>query len=84
MGANIATWVDTLVAALLLDNSRAFTIVFTEMVVGAAISLFVLIFLYKPYSKLILGAANYITHSKRGFAIFLGAILIMPLVLFLV
>ena len=43
MGANISTWVDTLVAALLLETPRAFTIVFTEMAVGAAISLFVLL-----------------------------------------
>jgi sodium-dependent phosphate cotransporter len=84
MGANISTWVDTLVAALLLDTPRAFTIVFTEMVVGASISLFVLIFLYKPYSAAIIGLANRITHSRRGFALFLGAILIVPLVMFLV
>ena len=84
MGANISTWVDTLVAALLLNAPRAFTIVFTEMVVGASISLFVLIFLYKPYSAVIIGLANRITQSKRGFALFLGVILIVPLVLFLV
>ncbi len=84
MGANIATWVDTLIASLLLDTPRAFTIVFTEMVVGTAISLFVLIFLYKPYSALIIRLANNITHSRRGFALFLGAIFIAPLVVFLV
>jgi solute carrier family 34 (sodium-dependent phosphate cotransporter) len=84
MGANISTWVDTLVAALLLNAPRAFTIVFTEMVVGASISLFVLIFLYKPYSAVIIGLANRITHSKRSFALFLGTIMIVPLVLFLV
>jgi hypothetical protein len=84
MGANISTWVDTLVAALLLDTPRAFTIVFTEMVVGGAVSLFVLVFLYKPYSAAIITLANHITHSKRGFAAFMGAILIVPLVLFLV
>jgi sodium-dependent phosphate cotransporter len=84
MGANISTWVDTLVAALLLNAPRAFTIVFTEMVVGASISLFVLIFLYKPYSAAIIALANRITQSKRGFALFLGVILIVPLVLFLV
>ena len=58
MGANISTWVDTLVAALLLDTPRAFTIVFTEMVVGARVSLFVLIFLYKPYSRAIIAAGQ--------------------------
>jgi hypothetical protein len=84
MGANISTWVDTLFAALLLGTPRAFTIVFTEMVVGGGVSLFVLIFLYKPYSRLILSTAHAITRSRRGFAIFLGAIMIVPLVLFLV
>lgn len=84
MGANISTWIDTLVAALLLNTPRAFTIVFTEMVVGASISLFVLIFIYKPYSAAILTVANHVTHSKRNFALFMGVILIIPLVLFLV
>lgn len=84
MGANISTWVDTLVAALLLDSPRAFTIVFTEMAVGASVSLFVLLFLYRPYSRLILAAARRVTHSQRDFAIFLGAIFLVPLVLFLI
>ena len=58
MGANIATWIDTLVAALLLDSPGAFTIVFTEMVAGAVVSLTVLFFLYRPYTALILGLAH--------------------------
>ncbi len=84
MGANITTWVDTMVAALLLENGRAFTIVFTQMVVGSGVSLFVLVFLYKPYSRLILSTAQRVTHSQRGFALFLGAIFLVPLVLFLI
>ena len=84
MGANISTWVDTLVAALLLDSPRAFTIVFTEMVIGATISLIVLVFFYRPYSRLILATAHRVTHSRKGFALFLGAIFLVPLVLFLV
>ncbi len=84
MGANISTWVDTLVAALLLNTPRAFTIVFTEMAVGGSVSLIVLLFFYKPYSRAILAAARAVTHSRRGFALFLGAILVVPLVLFLV
>jgi Na+/phosphate symporter len=83
MGANIATWVDTLFASLLLDTPRAFTIVFTEMVVGAAISLVVLVFLYEPYQRMILGIARRTTASRQGFAIFLAAILVMPVVLLL-
>ena len=84
MGANISTWVDTLVAALLLDSPRAFTIVFTEMVIGATISLIVLVFFYRPYSRLILATAHRVTHSRKGFALFLGAIFVVPLVLFFV
>jgi hypothetical protein len=84
MGANISTWVDTLVAALLLENPRAFTIVFTEMAVGATISLAVLFFLYKPYSRLILATARRVTHSQRGFAVFLGVILVVPAILFVI
>ena len=84
MGANISTWVDTLVAALLLENSRAFTIVFTEMAVGACFSLAVLLFVYKPYSDAILSLARQVTHTRRGFAVFLGAIFLVPAVLFLI
>ncbi|MEX1253207.1 MAG: hypothetical protein WEE64_02585 [Dehalococcoidia bacterium] len=81
MGANIATWIDTLFASLLLDTPHAFTIVFTQMVVGAAISLFVLIFLYGPYSRAILTLAHKATANRRGFVVFLSAILLMPLLL---
>ena len=44
----------------------------------------VLLFFYKPYSRAILATARRITHTRRGFALFLGAILLVPLVLFLV
>jgi hypothetical protein len=54
------------------------------MIVGCAVSLFVLIFLYKPYSRMILAGAHTITRNQRSFAIFLGAILLVPLVLFVI
>jgi Na+/phosphate symporter len=81
MGANIATWVDTLIAALLLDSPRAFTIVFTEMICGAAVSLTVLFVLYKPYTALILGTAHRVSSSRRNLAIFLGCLFAAPLLL---
>jgi sodium-dependent phosphate cotransporter len=84
MGANISTWVDTLIAAFLLENERAFTIVLTQMGAGACLSLGVLILLYKPYSRAVLNIARHVTHNRRGFAVFLGAIFIVPAVLFLV
>jgi len=78
MGANITTWIDTLFASLLLNTPRAFTIVFTEMAVGASVSLFVLVFLYEPYSRAILALAHRITASRRGFVVFLATILVVP------
>jgi Na+/phosphate symporter len=81
MGANIATWIDTLFAALLLNTPRAFTIVFVEMTTGATVSLIVLVLLYGPYSRAILHLARLATRDRRGFAIFLGAVLIVPALL---
>ena len=84
MGANIATWIDTLFAALLLDQPRAFTIVFVEMVTGASVSLTVLVLFYEPYKRMILHLAHLATRDKRGFAIFLGVVLVVPVALLLV
>jgi Na+/phosphate symporter len=84
MGANIATWIDTLFAALLIDRPEAFTIVFVEMITGAAVSLFVLVVLYEPYKRLILRAAHLATRDRRGFALFLSGILIVPALLLVV
>ncbi len=83
MGANIATWVDTLFAALLLDAPRAFTVVLTEMIVGAGVSLTVLFFFYKPYTAFILWAAHHASSNKRNLAITVGCFFLMPAVLLL-
>ncbi|MPZ48281.1 MAG: hypothetical protein GEU75_03040 [Dehalococcoidia bacterium] len=84
MGANIATWIDTLLAALLLDSPRAFTVVLTEMVVGCSISLFVLLFFYKPYTAMILGVAHTASRSRRNLIALLTVLFAMPLVLLVV
>jgi len=83
MGANITTFIDTLVASVLLGGHSAFVVVLTEMLSVAVISIFLLVFLYRPYAKLILGGAHWTTASPRHLAIFLGAIVAAPLVLVL-
>jgi hypothetical protein len=80
MGANIATWVDTLVAALLLDSPRAFTVVLTEMISGSIVSLSVLLFFYGPYTRLILGTAHVVSSARRNLVIFLACLLLAPVV----
>ncbi|HZP26211.1 MAG TPA: hypothetical protein VFB90_04100 [Dehalococcoidia bacterium] len=84
MGANISTWLDTMLAAVLLNSPRAFTIVFVQMVVGAAISLLVLLLFYGPYSRVILGIAHRVSQNRNEFALFLAAIMLVPLILFFV
>jgi Na+/phosphate symporter len=81
MGANIATWIDTLLAALLLDSPAAFTVVLTEMLVGGGVSLFVLIVAYEPYTRAILWAAHKASSSRRNLALLLAALFAMPALL---
>ena len=81
MGANITTFVDTLVGAVLLGGQSAFTVVLTEMLSVAVISIFVLVLLYRPYSSGILGAASWSTAKPKHLLIFLGGIVTMPLIL---
>jgi Na+/phosphate symporter len=80
MGANIATWVDTLLAALLLDAPRAFTVVLTEMLVGSIVSLTVLFLFYGPYTRVILHTAHLVSSSRRHLIAFLACLLLAPVV----
>jgi hypothetical protein len=81
MGAQIGTFVDKLFVSLLLDAPRAFTIIFSEMLAVLCVSMVVLVFAFEPFRDLILGAASKATSTRRGFALFLGAIFAIPLVL---
>lgn len=83
MGANITTFVDTLLAAVLLNNPPAFTVVLVEMLSVAAISIIVLTLLYKPFTKGILGFTAWVTSTNRNLAIFMFTIVGVPLLLML-
>lgn len=81
MGANITTFVDTLVAALLVGGPAAFTIVFVEMFSVAALSIAVLLLAYRPFQHAITALQERIVHDSRTMALFLGVLLIVPLLL---
>jgi len=83
MGANITTFVDTLLASMLLGNRTAFTIVLVEMVSISIISMIILILFYSSYRRITLNFFNWVTGSTRNLVIFLITILIIPLVLLL-
>lgn len=84
MGANVATWIDTLVASLLIDSPRAFTIVLVQIVCGGAVSLLVLIFGYGPFRRVIIRGAEITTASRRPFVAFAAFALVVPAALLLV
>ncbi len=81
MGANIFTFVDTLAAALVLGGEEAFTVVLTEMLAVAAISIVVLVAFYGPYSRGILAGASWASARPRNLGLFLAAIVAVPAVL---
>jgi solute carrier family 34 (sodium-dependent phosphate cotransporter) len=81
MGANITTFIDTLVAALLVGGPAAFTIVLIEMLSVTVLSLAVLAFAYTPFERTLLHTQEWVTRSNRTLAIFLGIILLIPALL---
>ncbi|MCK6627705.1 MAG: hypothetical protein L6R45_21300 [Anaerolineae bacterium] len=84
MGANITTFVDTLLAAVLLDNPPAFTIVLVEMVSITLVSIAILTTSYHRYERAILDFVNWVTAKKRNLAVFMAIIFIVPIILVLV
>jgi sodium-dependent phosphate cotransporter len=84
MGANITTFIDTLVAALLQGGPQAFTIVLVEMVSVTILSLLTLLLFYRSFERAILRLQELILHDNRTLGAFLCIMLIVPLVLLLV
>jgi solute carrier family 34 (sodium-dependent phosphate cotransporter) len=84
MGANITTFVDTLLAAVLLNNPSAFTIVLVEMVSITVVSVVILATVYARYERSTLRFVGWVTASNRNLAAFMFAIFSMPIFLMLV
>lgn len=83
MGANVATFSDTLLASLLVTAPRAFAIVFLQAASAGVISLIVILF-YGPYQHLMERALTWFTNDQRRLGFLVAVILIAPLALMLV
>lgn len=81
MGANVTTFIDTLLAAVLLNNPEAFTIVFVEMFSVLLVSIFALVFVYRPYRKMTLNFIDWVLSSNLTLGVFMFFILLIPLLL---
>lgn len=84
MGANITTFVDTLLASVLLDNPSAFTVVLVEMLGITLVSMAILAIIYHRYERMMLDFVAWVTASNRNLAIFMTTIFVTPIVLMLV
>ncbi len=84
MGANITTFIDTLLAALLLNAPRAFTVVLTEMVSVALLSVLVLFVGFDSYRRGVEWCLQWIMRDNHRLLIFLVVIFVIPVVLLLV
>lgn len=81
MGANITTFIDTLMAAVLLGNPAAFSVVLVSMFTIALVSLVVILFFFRSYERLILGVANRLLTHRKWLAVYMFVIFAVPILL---
>ena len=84
MGANISTFVDTLLAAMLLNNPPAVTVVLAQIVSIALVSVVILFFCYHRYQRAMLALVSLVSRSNRNLALFVLIIFVIPVGLLLV
>ncbi len=81
LGANITTFVDTLVAALIVGGSPAFVIVLIELLSVTLLSLFVLLCCYRSFERGLLTAQVWIAARAWRFGVFVFVLILVPLML---
>jgi sodium-dependent phosphate cotransporter len=84
MGANITTFIDTLLASVLLKNPPAFTVVLVQMVSITLVSIVILIAVYRRYERAMLEFVAWVTGSNRNLALFMATIFVVPIILMLI
>jgi Na+/phosphate symporter len=83
MGANVTTFIDTLLAAMLLNNPAAFTIVLVEIVSITLVAGLILSTIYQPYQRAMLSFVGWVTANHWHLTIFMSGFLLVPLGLLL-
>jgi len=83
MGANISTFIDTLLAAVLIGNPAAFTVVLTEMASLFAVSTVILGVRYGTYEHALLRFVDWTVADRRHLAAVMAGVFLAPLALLL-
>lgn len=83
MGAGVTTFVDTLLAAVLLNNSVAFAVVLAQMASVVIVSAAFLALGFSVFERMVLWIAGWASETTRNLAIFVLTIVAVPLLLLL-
>ena len=81
LGANITTFIDTLIAAVLLANPTAVTLVLIQMVSVGIVSLVILVTSYRFYQHFVEQVAELIGRSRRNLVAYVTVIIVVPFLL---
>jgi uncharacterized membrane protein YqhA len=81
MGANITTFDDTLIAAALLANPAAVTVVLVQMVSVTIVAMFLLLLVFRPYERFLNRSVSKIGSRRRYLMGYLFLTLGIPFVL---
>ncbi|GAB4467999.1 MAG: hypothetical protein Kow00124_01670 [Anaerolineae bacterium] len=81
MGCNISTFVDTLLAGLLLGNPGAAAIVLAQMSSVFVISLLIILFAFVPYERYVLRMVLWLSGSTARLVVFFAVIFLLPVAL---
>lgn len=81
MGANITTFIDTLFAAVLLDNLAAVAVVLAQMIGVALTSIIIMLVAFRSYERMSLRFVAWVTDKNRNMALFMILIFALPLIL---
>ncbi len=84
LGANIATFVDTLAASVLVGGDAAVAVVLAQMASITVVAGIVLTVAYRPYRAAILRSERWIAARPRRLAAFLALIVAVPVALLVV
>ncbi|MBE2224335.1 MAG: hypothetical protein IAF02_22535 [Anaerolineae bacterium] len=84
MGAGVTTFIDTLFAAVVMNNQQAVAVVMAEMVAVTVVSLLMLLTFYRRYERTTLLFISWVTARNRNLAIFMVTIFVIPILLLLI
>ena len=84
MGAGITTFIDTLLAALLLTNPSALNVVLVQMFSVTIVSVLLISNCFSSFERLSLQMSDWVSASTLHLAIFVLIIVLVPLIMMLV